>query len=105
MMRLSSQTLTVRIGKVNAIAVVINSVAVFRSAWVDPFVFVIAIAFINGDAIAIGSGGNFALSAARALLTHTTLDAETVARESLGIAAGIDIYTNGNLVVEKLKCE
>ncbi len=59
----------------------------------------------DGDAIAIGSGGNFALSAARALLAHTDLDAETVAREALGIAAGIDIYTNGNLVVEKLKCE
>jgi len=59
----------------------------------------------DGDAIAIGSGGNFALSAARALLAHTELDAETVAREALGIAAGIDIYTNGNLVVEKLKCE
>jgi ATP-dependent HslUV protease subunit HslV len=59
----------------------------------------------DGDTIAIGSGGNFALSAARALLAHTELDAETVAREALAIAAGIDIYTNENLVVEKLNCE
>jgi ATP-dependent HslUV protease subunit HslV len=59
----------------------------------------------DGATIAIGSGGNFALSAARALLAHTDLDAETIARESLKIAAGIDIYTNENLVVEKLNCE
>ncbi len=57
----------------------------------------------DGDAIAIGSGGNFALAAARALLTHTELDAETVAREALKIAADIDIYTNDNLVVESLE--
>lgn len=59
----------------------------------------------DGDAIAIGSGGNFALSAARALLKHTELDAETIATESLRIASGIDIYTNDQLVVERLTTE
>lgn len=56
----------------------------------------------DGPAIAIGSGGNFALAAARALLAHTELDARTIAMESLRIAAGIDIYTNEQLVVESL---
>lgn len=56
----------------------------------------------DGDAIAIGSGGNFALSAARALLAHTDLDARTIATESLKIASGIDVFTNDQLVVERL---
>lgn len=56
----------------------------------------------DGDAIAIGSGGHFALSAARALLRHTELDAEVIAREALTIASEIDIYTNDQLVVEVL---
>ncbi len=50
---------------------------------------------------AIGSGGNFALAAARALM-DTDLDAETVARKAMAIAADICVYTNGNLIVEKL---
>jgi ATP-dependent HslUV protease subunit HslV len=57
----------------------------------------------DGDCIAIGSGGNYALAAARALLAHTTLDARTIAVESLKVAAGIDIYTNENLVVQTLE--
>lgn len=57
----------------------------------------------DDDAIAIGSGGNYALSAAKALLAHTELDARTIATEAMTIAAGIDIYTNGNLVVEALE--
>ncbi|HUW60249.1 MAG TPA: ATP-dependent protease subunit HslV [Candidatus Bathyarchaeia archaeon] len=52
--------------------------------------------------IAIGSGGPFALAAARALSTHSDLDAEGLVRESLLIAAGICIYTNANIVVETL---
>lgn len=52
--------------------------------------------------IAIGSGGSFALSAARALLAHTELDAAAVAREALKIAGDICIYTNGNVVIEEL---
>ena len=52
--------------------------------------------------VAIGSGGPFALSAARALLAHTELDAEAVATEALKIAGDICIYTNGNIVVEAL---
>jgi len=63
----------------------------------------------NGDVIepddgivAIGSGGSYALAAARALASHTELDAETVAREALRIAAGICIYTNEEISVVSL---
>jgi ATP-dependent HslUV protease subunit HslV len=52
--------------------------------------------------IAIGSGGMYALSAARALLAHTELDAKSVATEALNIAGEICIYTNRNIVVEHL---
>ena len=52
--------------------------------------------------IAIGSGGMYALSAARALLAHTQLDARTVATEALNIAGDVCIYTNRNIVVEQL---
>jgi ATP-dependent HslUV protease subunit HslV len=50
---------------------------------------------------AIGSGGNYALAAARALIDENTeLDAETIARKAMKIAADICVYTNGNLTVE-----
>ncbi|MEI7449188.1 MAG: ATP-dependent protease subunit HslV [Desulfomonile sp.] len=52
--------------------------------------------------IAIGSGGNYALAAARALLRHTQMDAAEVARVSMSIAAEICVYTNENIVVEEL---
>jgi ATP-dependent HslUV protease, peptidase subunit HslV len=52
--------------------------------------------------VAIGSGGMYALSAARALLAHTELDAKQIAVESLNIAADVCIYTNRNIVVEEL---
>ena len=52
--------------------------------------------------IAIGSGGNFALAAARALIDMDGLDAEAVARKAMAIAADICVYTNDSLVVEKL---
>ncbi|MCB1530285.1 MAG: ATP-dependent protease subunit HslV [Rhodospirillales bacterium] len=52
--------------------------------------------------IGIGSGGNFALSAARALIDQTDLSAEDIARKSLEIAADICVYTNKNIIVEKL---
>jgi ATP-dependent HslUV protease subunit HslV len=52
--------------------------------------------------LAIGSGGPYALAAARALLKHTTLPAPELAREALTIAAGIDIYTNDRIKVEEL---
>ena len=52
--------------------------------------------------IAIGSGGMYALSAARALLAHTELDAKSIATEALNIAGDICIYTNRNIVVETL---
>lgn len=64
----------------------------------------------NGDVvepehglIAIGSGGPFAQSAARALLESTELDARTIVERSLGIAADICIYTNNNLTVEEIE--
>ena len=51
---------------------------------------------------AIGSGGAYAQSAARALLDHSELDAEAIVRESLGIAADLCIYTNRSLTLETL---
>lgn len=51
---------------------------------------------------AVGSGGNYALSAALALLESSDLDAEAIARKSMAIAASICVYTNGNLTVETL---
>lgn len=52
--------------------------------------------------LSAGSGGGYALAAARALLAHTDLPAGQIVREALQVAAGIDIYTNGNLTVEEL---
>lgn len=52
--------------------------------------------------IGIGSGGAFALSAARALVDVDGIDAENIARKALGIAADICIYTNNNIVLESL---
>lgn len=52
--------------------------------------------------IGIGSGGNYALAAARAMIAHDDFDAETIARRSLEIAADICVYTNSNITVEKL---
>ena len=63
----------------------------------------------NGDVLepenhvmGIGSGGNYALAAARALL-ETDFTAEQIARKAMAIAAEICVYTNGNLVVESLE--
>jgi len=65
----------------------------------------------NGDVIqptdgilGIGSGGSYAVAAARALVAHSSLGAEAIVRVALEIAGGIDIYTNTNIVVETLKC-
>ncbi|MCP4205782.1 MAG: ATP-dependent protease subunit HslV [Shimia sp.] len=54
------------------------------------------------DVTAIGSGGNYALAAGRALM-DTDLSAEEVARKAMGIAGDICVYTNGNLTVETIK--
>jgi ATP-dependent HslUV protease subunit HslV len=63
----------------------------------------------NGDVlepedgvIAIGSGGNFALAAARALISVEGLTAEEIARRAMGIAADICVYTNHSLIIEVL---
>jgi ATP-dependent HslUV protease subunit HslV len=52
--------------------------------------------------IAIGSGGAYALAAAKALARHTTLDARTIAEQAMEIAAGICIYTNAIITLESL---
>jgi ATP-dependent HslUV protease subunit HslV len=52
--------------------------------------------------VAIGSGGNFALAAGKALFEVSDQDAETIARKALDIAASICVYTNHNIIVEKL---
>jgi ATP-dependent HslUV protease subunit HslV len=63
----------------------------------------------NGEVIepdesvaAIGSGGPYALAAARALLAHSNLDAPSIAREAMGIAASICVYTNREIVVHEI---
>ncbi len=52
--------------------------------------------------IAIGSGGNYALAAARALIKHTELDAKAIAEEAMRMAADICVYTNDQLTFEEL---
>ena len=63
----------------------------------------------NGDVVepddgvcAIGSGGNYALSAAKALIKNTTLDAKEIAIKSMEIATEICVFTNSNYVVEEV---
>jgi ATP-dependent HslUV protease subunit HslV len=56
----------------------------------------------DDDVLAIGSGGNFALAAARALLRHTELTAATIAEESLRLAAEVCVYTNDQITVAVL---
>ena len=66
----------------------------------------------NGDVIqptdgvlAIGSGGNYAMAAAKALTRYTELSAAEIVRSALEIASDIDIYTNKNILVEELPCK
>ena len=54
--------------------------------------------------IGIGSGGTYALAAARALIKNTKLSAAEVVRKGLEIASEIDVYTNANINVEEMKC-
>lgn len=56
----------------------------------------------EGDVLAIGSGGNYAQAAARALLENTELSARLIVEKSLAIAASICIYTNTNILVDEL---
>ena len=55
--------------------------------------------------LGIGSGGSYAVAAARALIAHSTLGAVEIVRSALEIAAGIDVYTNTNILVEELACQ
>ena len=52
--------------------------------------------------IGIGSGGNYALAAARALMDRDDMDAEAIARKAMKIAADICVYTNENVIVESI---
>jgi ATP-dependent HslUV protease subunit HslV len=52
--------------------------------------------------LAIGSGGPYAQAAARALVDHSDLDAESIARAAMEIAAAICVYTNHNIIIEKI---
>jgi ATP-dependent HslUV protease subunit HslV len=56
----------------------------------------------DDDVVAVGSGGSYALAAARALLTHTEMGATEVVSEALKIASAIDIYTNDHITIEEL---
>jgi ATP-dependent HslUV protease subunit HslV len=56
----------------------------------------------DGGVVGIGSGGNFAAAAAKALYANTELGAAEIARKSLEIAAGIDVYTNDSIIVETI---
>jgi ATP-dependent HslUV protease subunit HslV len=57
----------------------------------------------DDDVVAVGSGGSYALAAARALLEHTPMVAREVVSEALRIASGIDIYTNDHITIEELE--
>jgi ATP-dependent HslUV protease subunit HslV len=57
----------------------------------------------NDGIVAVGSGGNYALAAARALAKHSSLNASEIVKESLRIASEICIYTNDQIVVEELR--
>lgn len=66
----------------------------------------------NGDVIqptdgilGIGSGGNYAVAAARALVRHSQLSAGEIVRQSLTISGELDIYSGGSLIVEELECQ
>ncbi len=54
------------------------------------------------DAMAIGSGGSYALAAARAMIENTQMDARGIAEKAMGIAADICVYTNNSLTIETL---
>jgi len=56
----------------------------------------------DDGAIAIGSGGNYALAAARVLIKHTQMDARAIVEEAMRTAASICVYTNEELTFEEL---
>jgi ATP-dependent HslUV protease, peptidase subunit HslV len=56
----------------------------------------------DDDIVAIGSGGPYALAAAKALARHTSLDARAIAEQAMAVAANICIYTNDTITIEEL---
>ena len=56
----------------------------------------------DDNVVAMGSGGPYALAAARALMKHTDMDAEKIVKEAMNITASICIYTNANITIEVL---
>ena len=82
----------------------LNPVIMKRADAYSNFVFsekVTDIAIKNG-VCAIGSGGNYALSAARALIRNTQMSAREIAVESMKVASEICVFTNGNLTVQEV---
>jgi len=59
----------------------------------------------DDDVMAIGSGGTYALTAARALLRHSNLTASEIAREAMRLASEVCIYTNDHITVEEIDIE
>ena len=56
----------------------------------------------DGGCVAVGSGGNYALAAAKALLNNTKMSAKEIAKEAMNVASDICIFTNKNLTIEEL---
>ena len=73
----------------------------FSSSFADPY-FPLDLIEPDDGIVAVGSGGPFAMAAARALTKHSQLDARQIATEAMSIAAEICIYTNSNLTIEEL---
>ncbi len=59
----------------------------------------------NDGVLGIGSGGQYGVAAARALIGHSKLSAAEIVKEALEITSAIDVYTNDNIIVEELKCK
>ena len=55
--------------------------------------------------VGIGSGGSYAIAAAKALVKHSDLSAAQIVKESLAVASDIDVYTNSSIIVEELPCQ
>jgi ATP-dependent HslUV protease subunit HslV len=88
--------------RLEAMIVVMDATSTFLVSGTGDVIEPDVVAGESGGVIAIGSGGSYALAAARALLRHTELPAAEIARESLRIAGEICVYTNQNAIVEEV---